>query len=71
MYIQFYDETGKVFAIHTLEPKIFKSGSEGYFVTFKAYVEGVKYQFQVQAVRVRSKPNEGEANLENLPGKTK
>ncbi len=44
------------FAVITVSPKEFKTGSKGFFGMAKAELDGKRYQIQVQIVEIGSKP---------------
>ena len=56
MKATFRDETGETLITLEMEAKTFSTGSRGYRGQGKVTMDGRKYQLQVQAVEVGSKP---------------
>lgn len=56
MKAQFIDHSGHVVTTVELDPREFSTGSRGYFKAVKVEVDRRKYQVQVQAVEIGSKP---------------
>jgi hypothetical protein len=49
------DDNGQAVGALVLNPKTFKTGSEGYYGTTKLELAGVRYQAQMQLVAIHSK----------------
>jgi hypothetical protein len=49
------NETGQTIGLISLPPKLFKTGSRGYYANTKLEVDGKRYQVQVQMVEIGSK----------------
>jgi hypothetical protein len=49
------DEDGKNLAVFNLPPKVFKTGSRGFYANGKAEIDGKRYQVQIQIVEIGSK----------------
>jgi hypothetical protein len=47
--------TGELLTILTVQPKVFKTGSKGFYANTKTEIEGKKYQVQIQLVEIGSK----------------
>ncbi|HHT9130898.1 MAG TPA: hypothetical protein ACFYED_00225 [Candidatus Tripitaka californicus] len=56
MIVKLVDESGAERATDILKPVAFKTGSVGLRAVFKGEWEGKKYQVNVQAVQIGSKP---------------
>jgi hypothetical protein len=56
-------ENDKVFGVLTAEPKLFKTGSRGFFGMTKIQIGEKRYQVQVQMVEIGSKPKPEEKAL--------
>jgi len=52
------NEKGEPITILTVQPKVFKTGSRGYYANANAVIEGKRYQIQVQMVEIGSKNQE-------------
>ena len=48
-------ETGEVVTTLVVDPKVFKTGSRGYYANKKAEIGGKRYQIQVQMVEIGCK----------------
>ena len=48
-------DDGKILATVTINPKVFKTGSRGYYANGKAEFDGKRYQMQIQLVEIGSK----------------
>jgi hypothetical protein len=53
-------ETGQTIGLISLPPKLFKTGSRGYYANTKIEVDGKRYQVQLQMVEIGSKAQEEE-----------
>ncbi len=51
-------ETGQTLGVLNLPPKLFKTGSRGFYANTKLEVDGKRYQVQIQMVEIGSKPQE-------------
>jgi hypothetical protein len=49
---------GPTVAVISLPAKEFKTGSKGFYGNTKIEIEGKRYQIQIQAVEIGSKPKE-------------
>jgi hypothetical protein len=47
---------GNLVNVQTVQPKDFKTGSKGYYTNGKVEVNGERYQYSVQLVKIGSKP---------------
>jgi len=56
MKIAVRSESGEVLVTEELQPKTFSTGSKGFFRSFKVSYNGRRYQVNVQAVEIGSKP---------------
>jgi hypothetical protein len=56
MIIEIKDSNGQVVAVMTINPKIFSTGSRGYYGNGKIEIDGKRYQTQIQLVEIGSKP---------------
>jgi len=56
MKIAIKNELGEVLITQELQPKTFKSGSKGEYANFKVSQNGSRYQVNVIAVLIGSKP---------------
>jgi hypothetical protein len=50
------NEKGELLTVLTVQPKVFKTGSRGYYQNQKAEIDGKRYQVAVQLVEIGSKP---------------
>ncbi len=48
-------DKGAQIAVLTAQPKVFKTGSRGFYANGKIEVEGKRYQVQIQIVEIGSK----------------
>lgn len=55
MIIDIKDNDGKSLSLLTANPKIFKTGSKGFYGNGKIEIDGKRYQVQFQAVEIGSK----------------
>ena len=49
------NETGQTLGLISLPPKLFKTGSRGFYANTKVEIDGKRYQVQVQLVEIGSK----------------
>ena len=49
-------ENGQTIGLISLPPKLFKTGSRGFYGNTKMEVDGKRYQVQIQMVEIGSKP---------------
>jgi hypothetical protein len=49
------NETGQTIGLISLPPKLFKTGSRGFYANSKLEVDGKRYQVQIQMVEIGSK----------------
>jgi hypothetical protein len=49
-------DDGKPLGVMTAPPKVFKTGSRGFYANGKLEIDGKRYQVQVQLVEIGSKP---------------
>lgn len=47
--------TGEILSVMTVQPKVFKTGSSGFYANGKIEIEGKRYQAQIQLVEIGSK----------------
>ncbi len=52
------DDNGKLIGTFSLPPKVFKTGSRGFYANGKLEIDGKRYQCQLQLVEIGSKPGE-------------
>ena len=53
-------DTGETVGMLVLDPKVFKSGSTGYFGQGKIVIDGKRYQTQCQVVAIKAKETPAE-----------
>ena len=68
MKLQIIDDTGLTITTEPLTAKQFKSGSRGFFASFK-FTNGARYQTSVNVVEIGSKP--GAVKATTTPGAVK
>jgi hypothetical protein len=49
------NDKGEVVGVMTAQPKVFKTGSRGFYASGKIEVDGKRYQTQIQLVEIGSK----------------
>jgi hypothetical protein len=49
------NDKGEVVGIMTAQPKVFKTGSRGFYTNGKVEIDGKRYQTQIQLVEIGSK----------------
>ena len=54
------NDTGQSLGTIALPPKLFKTGSRGYYNNTKVEIDGKRYQVQIQMVEIGSKPQAAE-----------
>ena len=59
MKVTVKDDLGETLVTEELRPKEFKTGSRGFYGSFKVSANGRRYQVAVQAVEIGSKPTAG------------
>ena len=52
------NEAGQTLGLISLPPKLFKTGSRGFYGNTKMELDGKRYQVQIQLVEIGSKPLE-------------
>ncbi len=55
LIVEIKNNSGQIVTVLVANPKTFKTGSNGYFGSVKAEIDGKRYQIQVQAVEIGSK----------------
>lgn len=58
--VTFKTDEGEAIGSLVLNPKVFTTGSRGYFGMGKAVIGGKRFQVQCQAVEIGSKPDPGQ-----------
>ena len=56
MIVEIKDSNGKVVAVVMVNPKVFSTGSRGYFGSTKVEIDGKRFQTQIMMVEIGSKP---------------
>jgi hypothetical protein len=54
--VEMKTDDGKPLGVMTAPPKVFKTGSRGYYANGKMEIDGKRYQVQIQMVEIGSKP---------------
>ena len=49
------DDKGNIIAVVMVAPKVFKTGSKGFYGNTKIEIDGKRYQTQIQVVEIGSK----------------
>ncbi len=61
-------DDGEAVGVIALAPKVFTTGNVGWYGTGKMAVDGVRYQAQVQIVRIKPKPEAVQPPGDGQPG---
>jgi hypothetical protein len=54
--IEMKTDDSKPIGVMTAPPKVFKTGSRGFYANGKMEIDGKRYQVQIQMVEIGSKP---------------
>ena len=57
MIIEIKDSNGKVVGVIVANPKVFSTGSKGFYGNGKIEIDGKRYQCNMQMVQIGSKPS--------------
>jgi hypothetical protein len=57
MLVEIKDSNGKVVGIIVANPKVFSTGSRGFYGNGKVEIDGKRYQCNMQMVEIGSKPS--------------